>query len=220
MKNKKRWGIILPFTVILLIALTWGSLQHYGQTRPLEYAQHLQEVLLTVDGQEITLAECAYYVASGELTVEEQALVYDYHNPQSYWNLHINGEFVKVAAKRSVLDRVVHDEIFYRQAMEEGLTLTEEERQAVRTRQEDFWMDLTEEQRDRLGVSREEMDAAIDKAALAEKYQNKIAAANNSDYEGYSVGALPYENMLGEHMYEVDEVKWSKISFGDVILNH
>ncbi|MDE7436110.1 MAG: hypothetical protein K2N01_09890 [Lachnospiraceae bacterium] len=220
MKSKKIWGIALPLVVILLVVLGAVSLRHYQRIKPIEYAQHLDEVLLTVDGQDITLAECAYYVASGELMVEEQALIYDYHNPQSYWNLHINGEFVKVAAKQSVLDKVVHDEIFYRQALAEGLTLTEEEQQTVRTRQEDFWMDLTEEQRSKLGVSREEMDVAIDKAALAEKYQNEIAAANNSDYEGYSVGALPYETMLGEHTYEVDEAKWAKISFGDIILTH
>lgn len=81
-------------------------------------------------------------------------------------------------------------------------------------------MDLTEEQREKLGISREEMDASIEKSALAEKCQNETAAANNSDYEGYSVGALPYETMLGEHSYEVNEAKWAKISFGDIILTH
>lgn len=218
--KRRVWRIVLPPLAILLIALGGISLWSYEQTRPLEYAQHLQEVLLTVDGQGITLAECAYYIASTELAVEEQARIYDYHNPQSYWNLHINGEFVKIAAKQSVIDRVVHDEIFYRQALAEGLTFTDWELQSVSIRQEDFWADLTEEQREKLGVSREEIDAAIEKAALAEKCQNEIAAANNSDYEGYSVGALPYETMLGEHSYEVDEAKWAKISFGNIILTH
>lgn len=218
--KRRVWGIVLPLLAVVLIALGVVSLWSYERSRSLEYAEHLQEVLLTVDGQGITLAECAYYIASAELKVEEQAKIYDYHNPQSYWNLHINGEFVKISAKQSVIDQVVHDEIFYRQALAEGLTFTDQERQAVRIRQEDFWMDLTEEQREKLGISREEMDASIEKSALAEKCQNETAAANNSDYEGYSVGALPYETMLGEHSYEVNEAKWAKISFGDIILTH
>lgn len=203
-----------------LLLLGLCSLIHYEHSRPLEYAGHLEDTLLTVDGQELTFADCAFYVAQEELTVEEQAAVYNYNDPQSYWNLHMNGEFVKVAAKRAALELAVHDAIFYRQAVEEGLTLTRQEEEALAARQEDFWMDLTEEQRDRLGVSREQLDESLRRAALAEKYQNRIAAENNSDYEGYSVGALPYETLLAEHEYEVNDRLWDKVPFGEVILEH
>lgn len=40
---------------------------------------------------------------------------------------------------------------------------------------------MTEEQQERLGVDKAEIDRQLEKAALAQKYQNQIAAENNSD---------------------------------------
>lgn len=221
MKTGRRLNIWLIAVVAGGLVLTGlVCLIHYERTRPVEYASHLDDTLVTVDGWELTFADCALYVALEELTVEEQAQVYDYYDTQSYWNLHINGEFVKVAAKRAALEQAVHDAVFYRCAVEEGLELSHEEQQALACRQEDFWMDLTEEQREKLGVSREQLDESWRRAALAEKYQNQIAAENNSDFEGYSVGALPYERLLGEHEYEINERLWDRVPFGDVILEH
>lgn len=218
MWKRKLWNAGVLAGGLLLLGLL--CLIHYERSRPLEYAYHLEDTLLTVDGQELTFADCALYVAQEELTVEEQARVYDYYDTQSYWNLHMNGEFVRIAAKRAALELAVHDAIFYQCALEEGLTLTREEQEAVRFAQEDFWMDLTEEQREKLGVSREQLDESLRRAALAEKYQNYIAAENNSDFEGYSVGALPYETLLKEHEYKINDRLWDKVPFGDVILEH
>ena len=114
----------------------------------------------------------------------------------------------------------VHDEIFYRQAMAEKLTLDEKEEEQLCSRQEDFWTDMTEEQQERLGVDKAEIDCQLEKAALAQKYQNQIAAENNSDFDGYSAGAEPYEQILKEHKYKLNEKLWDRVDFGNIILNH
>ena len=63
---------------------------------------------------------------------------YDYYDTNKYWNLHTSGRFVKEVAKTHVIEMAVHDEIFYRQAMAEKLTLDEKEEEQLRSRQEDF----------------------------------------------------------------------------------
>ena len=162
----------------------------------------------------------AMYIAYEELKVEDEAAAYDYYDTNKYWNLHTSGRFVKEVAKTHVIEMAVHDEIFYRQAMAEKLTLDEKEEEQLRSRQEDFWTDMTEEQQERLGVDKAEIDRQLEKAALAQKYQNQIAAENNSDFDGYSAGAEPYEQILKEHKYKLNEKLWDRVDFGNIILNH
>lgn len=217
--HKKMIKGILILTVILggLAAL---AVHHYATTKELVFREELDEVILTVDDTQLTLSDIAMYVAYEELEVEEQAKVYDYYNTKAYWNLHTNGEFVKTAAKDSVIQMAVHDEIFYRMAMEENVTLDAEEEELVKGRQQDFWEDLSEEQREKLGVSKEQLDVAIEKTALAEKYQNIIAKKYNSDYDGYNIGEEPYETLLAEHTYQLNDKIWDRIPFGDIIVSH
>ena len=51
------------------------------------------------------------------------------------------------------------------------------------------------------------------KVVLAQKYQNQIAAENNSDFDGYSAGAEPYEQILKEHKYKLNEKLWDRVDF-------
>ena len=80
--------------------------------------------------------------------------------------------------------------------------------------------DMTTEQQERLGVDKEKIDRQLEKAALAQKYQNQIASENNSDFDGYSAGAEPYEQILKEHKYKLNEKLWDRVDFGNIILNH
>lgn len=216
MKKEIKWLILAVVSVCLIGIALWN----YNHKKDLVFSEETDKVVLTVDGQDLTLGDIAFYVAFEELKVEKQALVYDYYNPRAYWKMHTDGTFVKEAAQQAVIEMAVHDEIFARMAEEEGVELSEEEEELLVSRQSDFWSDLTEEQREKLGVTEEEIKLQIRKAALAEKYQNIIAEQNNSDYAGYGVGELPYETLLEEHEYKVHENIWERIGFGDVILTH
>lgn len=216
MKRRSKKVILTAAAIGLLGIALWS----YNNKRDLVMAEEADKVVLTVDDVDLTLGDIAFYVAYQELKVEKQARIYDYYDPKAYWNLHTDGEFVKVAAKRAVIEMAVHDEIFCRMAEEEGVELTAEEEELLISRQQDFWSDLTEEQQEKLGVTQEEINLQIRKAALAEKYQNIIAKRNHSDYNAYGIGELPYEIMLKEHDYRVHNNVWNRIRFGDVILTH
>ena len=190
-ENKSQKKRIWFITILILLVLLLISLFASERRGKIVYREYLSEDILTVDGEKLQLGDLAMYIAYEELKVEDEAAAYDYYDTNKYWNLHTSGRFVKEVAKTHVIEMAVHDEIFYRQAMAEKLTLDEKEEEQLRSRQEDFWTDMTEEQQERLGVDKAEMDRQLEKAALAQKYQNQIAAENNSDFDGYSAGAEP-----------------------------
>ena len=219
-ENKSQKKRIWFITILILLVLLLISLFASERRGKIVYREYLSEDILTVDGEKLQLGDLAMYIAYEELKVEDEAAAYDYYATNKYWNLHTSGRFVKEVAKTHVIEMAVHDEIFYRQAMAEKLTLVEKEEELLRSRQEDFWTDMTEEQQERLGVDKAEIDRQLEKAALAQKYQNQIAAENNSDFDGYSAGAEPYEQILKEHKYKLNEKLWDRVDFGNIILNH
>ena len=219
-ENKSQKKRIWFITILILLVLLLISLFASERRGKIVYREYLSEDILTVDGEKLQLGDLAMYIAYEELKVEDEAAAYDYYDTNKYWNLHTSGRFVKEVAKTHVIEMAVHDEIFYRQAMAEKLTLDEKEEEQLRSRQEDFWTDMTEEQQERLGVDKAEIDRQLEKAALAQKYQNQIAAENNSDFDGYSAGAEPYEQILKELKYKLNEKLWDRVDFGNIILNH
>lgn len=219
-ENKSQKKRIWFITILILLVLLLISLFVSERRGKIVYREYLSEDILTVDGEKLQLGDLAMYIAYEELKVEDEAAAYDYYDTNKYWNLHTSGRFVKEVAKTHVIEMAVHDEIFYRQAMAEKLTLDEKEEEQLCSRQEDFWTDMTTEQQERLGVDKAEIDRQLEKAALAQKYQNQIAAENNSDFDGYSAGAEPYEKILKEHKYKLNEKLWDRVDFGNIILNH
>ena len=115
-----------------------------------------------------------------------------------------------------MVDMTIHDTLFYQMATAEKITLSEEEEQYLANDQQDFWSDLTEEQRARLGVDEETIDASMRKMALAQKYQSILAEMEQVDYEDYSIGGTEYEKLLAQHTCELDETTWDRRAFGSI----
>lgn len=95
--------------------------------------------------------------------MEDAAIIYNPDNTDEYWQLYINHTFLREQAKQTVVDMTIHDTLFYQMATAEKITLSEEEEQYLANDQQDFWSDLTEEQRARLGVDEETIDASMQK---------------------------------------------------------
>lgn len=206
---------VIAAVVILLMVM------HYDSKKMLVFRDSLDKTVVTVDGKELTLKEVAFYVAYEETTIEEQAYIYDPENPKSYWNLHIDGQFIRVAGKQAALDMAIHDEIFYELAQKEGLTLSSEEEEMLNNKEMDFWSDLTDEQKESLGVSEEQIMETMRHLALAEKYQNSLVEQDGNDsYDSYSISGEKYQEILKDHTFKVKERVWDKIDFGNIVVGH
>lgn len=210
-------------TAILLVLLVVTGLASYKQQldrKGLVYAQSLDMVALTVDDVDLYLRDMAVYVAYQEKTVQQDALVYNPENPQKYWNAYTNQYFVRSVAEKAVKSMAVHDEIFYQKALAEELELDESEEAYLANEIQDFFMDMSEEQLERLGVQKEELVASMRKIALANKYQSILAQIENVEYTEYDYTGAAYEALLAEHTIEENEKVWDRISVGNITVNY
>ncbi len=217
MRQKLRFTAVL---VVLLIILGTASYREQGKRQKLSFPESLDLVVVTVDGEQVTLREMAFYIAYEEGSMEDAAIIYNPDNTDEYWRLYTNHTFLREQAKQTVVDMTVHDTLFAQMAAEEGIVLSEAEEQYLANEQQDFWSDLTEEQRESLSVSEDTLDETMRKMALAQKYQSILAEMEQVDYEDYSIGGTEYEKLLAQHTCELDETTWNRVPFGSITVDH
>lgn len=217
MRQKLRFTAVL---VVLLIILGTASYREQGKRQKLSFPESLDLVVVTVDGEQVTLREIAFYIAYEEGSMEDAAIIYNPDNTDEYWRLYTNHTFLREQAKQTVVDMTVHDTLFAQMAAEEGIVLSEAEEQYLANEQQDFWSDLTEEQRESLSVSEDTLDETMRKMALAQKYQSILAEMEQVDYEDYSIGGTEYEKLLAQHTCELDETTWDRVPFGSITVDH
>lgn len=204
--------------VLLVLVLILGvySLKTGNSKTRLVVSESLEEQVAVVNGQILTIADLAFYIAFVEAQVEEDALIYNPGNTREYWKIHANGTFITTEARKTAMDMAVHDELFFQLSEEAGLELDGSEEEYLANTQYDFWSDLSEEQKEALGVGQELLDASMRKIALAEKYQWMLSEMEDEEFEAYSYQGEAYHKLLETYDYEVNEEIWSRIPFGRV----
>lgn len=218
MLNRQSRRFVLLVSIVMVIVAA-ASFYRAGSTGKVNYKEHLSDNILTINGEDLTLSDIAFYIAFEEIQVEEQARIYDEKNTNKYWNLHINGEFIKISTKQAVIDTAVHDWIFYQMAEENGTALTEEETTLYKNTAYDFWMDLSEEQKERIGISYEDVEENVRQIALAEKAQQEYAASVNRSFSTFAYDASGYAELLKEHRVKVNKRLWRRIDYGNIIVH-
>lgn len=219
-RREKRQNMMFVIgLVVLLIAMGMSVRYRALRMQKLPYDKHMDEVIVVLDGQEYKLKDMAFYLAYQEMITQEQAKVYDLEHPQKYWGVHANGSFIKIKARDAAMDMLLHDEIFYKMALNAGTTLTEEEQMFMKNQVMDFWNDLEEEGQKRLGVSIDEMEETFEHMALAQKKQQLLAEVNGVDAKEYDVSGSRYAEILQKHTYEINEKLWKRLNFGKIVLN-
>ena len=208
--------------IIFLFVIAMGIYCYKDmETRqPIVVSKNLNQVVVTIDDVDLTLRDMAFYIAYEEREVQDEAIVYNAKNPRRYWNMHTNGHFIRTLAKDAVIHMAVHDTLFYLLAMEEGLTLTEEEEAYLLNEIMDFCGDLSEGQYQRLGVTEEELADRMRKIALANKYQSIFAQMQDVPYRAYNYTGEAYEAFASEHEVKVNERVWDRVTVGKVTVNY
>lgn len=215
---KRKW-CVTAVLLVLVVLTGMESVRTWQNRQDLVYAESLSKVAVTIDEQELTLFDVAFYVVYQEKEVQKEAIIYNQEKPYKYWNTHTNGKFVRAIAEQAVIDMAVHDEIFYQLACEDGLALDEREEKYLANEVSDFCSDVTAEQLDELGVTADDMEAAMRKIALANKYQNILSQIENIDYEEYNYTGSAYGKLLEQHQVTVNENVWEHISVGNITVN-
>lgn len=220
-QNPRKY-IVTIFLGIMVIITGYMSIQRGRLTKALDYPASLDETAVTVDGESLTLRDMAFYTAYEELEVEKQAVVYNPDNTNKYWNLHVDGEFIKVASKNAAMQMAVHDQIFYELAQEADVKLTDSDYEYLKNSETDFLYDLEDyDGLNKLGVTEEDICNSMEKAALGQKYQELYARMQGEETASYDFSGDAYKKLLeNNHEYKVNDTIWDRVKFGNVILDH
>lgn len=215
-KFRVLWILVLVFAGMIYIA---------NETRlsreQIVYAEALDTVLATVQGEEFTLREFAVYVAHQEAAVHEQALAYDMNNTKRYWNVRTDLGFISQVARNEAMSMAIHDELFYQLYQELKLEFSEEELRIIQNDADDFWQDLVDEEKDiRLGIQKEDVYQTMYKIACAQKVQMVYAGIRAVDYEDLDYVSEEFLDFLGDYEYEVNDNVLNRLDFGDITLVH
>ena len=216
---KKKWIQYFIVGAVCALFLVWGFWS-WENSRDVEYSECLDEVIFTANGQDVQMKDLGFYILYEEREVENQAKVYNPDNTKDYWNLHVDGVFIQVQAKDTILNMAIHDKLFYQKAVEENLTLDAKEEKQLRNAISDFWMDLLDEQLEKMPVGDEYIAEAMRQIALAEKYQAKLAKKNGKSYASYQWDGYEYQKWLEKQTVKINDKLWDKITVGDITLSH
>ncbi len=218
-KAKRQENLFSLLMLALVAVIGIAVAQRAKEMEKIIYLEHLEDTAVTIDEQEYTFRDLAFYLAHQEMTIQKQAQVYDLEQTGKYWNAHANGKFVRVEARDMAIQMAVHDEIFYQMACKAGTELDRQEIAYMENQKMDFWNDLEEAGQERLGVSLEEISEVFEHMALAQKMQQIYADDKGADYREYNVNGDLYQELLKEHSYEINEKLWKRLNFGKIIVN-
>lgn len=209
------------FLLILVIVLGVIAVDTRRSREDIVYAESLDMVVATVEGQDLTLRDFAVYVAYQEDLVQEQAIIYDAENTRAYWNIRTEGGFMTLVARNEAMSMAIHDTLFYQLYQELEVPFTEEELQRLEQDVDDFWFDLTDEEKDkRLGILKEDVYNSMYKIACAQKAQAIYTKMHGVAYESFDFYKEDFLEFLKDYDYEVDDKVLNRLHFGDITLVH
>ena len=220
LQSVKKFRVLWIFAILFAM---FSVIADYSRVNreDIVYPESLDMVVATVGEEDITLREFALYVAYQENEVQQQANVYDPEDTRRYWNVHTDGVYISHAARNEAMSMAIHDELFYQLALELNVALTEEERVILQNDVEDFWFDLTDDNKEeRLGIRKEDIYTAMEKIAYAQKAQYICAGIDGVDYADYDYHEEVFIDFLSDYEYEVKDRVLNRLDFGDITLVH
>ena len=214
--------LLKPTVFILCVGVVVYALLTMGSGRdPINYFDHLEDTAVSLDSEEISFEDLAFYILYEEGKVEEQAKIYNKDYTKDYWNIHTNDTFIQSEAKNVVISMAIHDHLFYRLAVEQGMDkLDGVEQIELEGSITDFWEDLLDEQWEHLPCDTDTINEQIRIAAVAEKYGNYLAKEYGPSTAAYKYDGYYYSQILDEHKVKINKKLWDKFVLGDVTITH
>lgn len=208
-------------TVVIIISIAAFALITLNllPKKEFSYADSLDDTVLTVEKENISLKEISYYILVAETNYNEAANIYNEDNPHAFWNIALNMKYFRNRVKQSVIDACTRDNIYYQQALKEGYTLKEEELEEIKdkaleeiSKMTDFQMKLTSYQ-----IS--DMTAVLTKIAYSKKYAENLMAEGYTAQE-LDVDGSKYEEIKKNYAVLINQKIWKNITLGKVTINN
>ncbi|MBR0093030.1 MAG: hypothetical protein IJP92_15175 [Lachnospiraceae bacterium] len=228
LEKKTVAGVLIAIAAILLIAgfMIWRRFDH----PPFVYTEHLEDVIVTVDAESVTLRDFGCYVYETEGYVQRQALIYDEEEPVNYWNMHLSAgmdsTFMFDYAMKTALGTLVCDLVYAGAADAEGITLSAEAKEKAREDALFLLKGMSEAQQKILGITETDVIRYKERKALSALYAASFA--DKTDLRGYGgapAQVLSYDGdyflkvILPQHEVTYNEDLIENVRMGTVTVN-
>ena len=180
-------AIIISFICILLLVCYTFYMKWQKEKNTFVYEEHLNDIVVTVGEQPVTLREFGYYIAKMEKDVQEKALIYNPKDPMEYWNVHFSagldsGYMFEYAWNYALADCVC-DLIFVQKAQDEGYSLSENGYKQAKIQAEELYAMLSTEQIEKTGLTIDLIKMIEERRLLVQSYTNSFMEEN--ELSGY-----------------------------------
>ncbi len=224
--NKKIIIGILSANILLILFAVCGKIL----TR-FVYEDHLDDTVITVDGENITLREFGYYIYKIEDFVQNQALLYDRENPKLWWNTHfsagLDSQFVCDYAKKVAINTCICDQIYCMEAQERGLRLNDAAQAQTLSESKELFMKMTSLQLKATGLNEETIKKMNKRHTIASKYAESLYVTQDfSRYSGEPKDLLNWDGeyyqevILPNHTVKLNDNILDKIVLGKITVNN
>ena len=222
--TKKNNRIILICIISITVsALAFLLLYYNNRRKEFDYSAHLKEKVLSIsdmtgEGQTISIdmQEMAYYIINVEGNINDMAYQYNSKSPAKFWNLKVETTYtMRDYAKDLAMDSCVRDNIYYIEALKNGMELTEEEKKLASENAYAIMKNLTGRQMDLSDFTYEVLYGIETKLFIASKYANSLSE-NGYDKDELELEGSYYNELRSAYNVSVNEELWDKVEFGNL----
>jgi hypothetical protein len=206
MKKKKKSSVT---AVVLLMLLLIGSIRlsyyQYEQNSDFVFSEHLDETAVEIDDQEISLQELSYYIMVLEETIEEMAVVYDEDDPEAFWRVYTNGDFLVNTAEELAMETCIKDNLYTIEADKIRLILDEDEEAQIKEDVDTICSEMTDKQKQVTKLDKELLTKIKKKQYLSAKYEQLA-------------GEDAYDDVYAAHKVKIHTNLWDKVQMGKITI--
>lgn len=228
--KKKKVEIITVCICVVLIAAILAILIVFNKSKDFVYNKHLDEAVISIDDENITLKDFSYYIYIVEKQIDDMAIKYNPDDPNDFWNTHfknsLDSVFTRDYAKQLAKDLCEYDYIMEKETAIHNIYVTESEKESIKADAKDTYDDFSQKAKDNTRLSEEDIYNILCRRKLVEKYAVRTAQQVKSDgFAGDSASLLDYD---GEYYKEMIKSRYNvtennklldRITMGRVTVN-
>ena len=169
-KNKRAEIMVIVISAVL-VAVIFTMLIRFNKNKEFVYNKHLDETVISIDDENITLKEFSYYVYIVEKQVNDMAIKYNPDDTNEFWNTYfknsLDSVFTRDYAKQLAKDLCEYDYIMEKETAVHNLYVTESEKDSLRTEAKDTYNDFTQKAKDNTQLSEDDIFNILCRRKLA-----------------------------------------------------
>lgn len=177
------------------------------------------QVAVTVGDLEITMDSMMMFIYSMENLGAQYEYYYQLYYQTSFWNMVADesGTLMKDVYKDYVMNSAIQYGVLYQKAIELGMTMTEEDKTENQAFVDEIFANITADELERAGFTRDKLLETVEFMTYAEKYYNSLidgfgideeeikAEVNQEDYKEYETEYLYLSTSSYDENYQLVE---------------